>query len=464
MKALRILSALVIFLTVFGGSAFAEPEGPPGSWVTDFTVLNLENSPAALGVTRYVRCTTPGCAADPGATVANTTVPANGSYYYNPALDPAFPSPFAGSIVLSSDKLIAATVTVANTATGSAYASDAYAGISEVSTSVFLPIIMGNLGPWSTQIAVQNAGGSNANVTIDYIGPGAPGDSTINNLPPNMTAIVDQQSIPGLSNFNGAAIVTSSQPVAIEVDEYKSSGGVLVSYTGVPLSQANSTVYMPGFIAQGQWATDFTIVNTEGSSADVQVSFVGSGNTLSGSIPANGSAYVNGYAGVIPAGWTGAPPVSGYYGAATVTSTNGKKLVVVYNIANSAGGPGNYAIGYVGFPSTKGAKKVAVPLIENHYSTGWDTTFSVQNIEGGTANLSMVYSGNLAPNCNPCTYPMTSASHTFNQVTDGHVPAGFLGGVTITSDKNIVVIADQNKTGAQGDTAAGFPGIPVPAP
>jgi hypothetical protein len=273
-------------------------------------------------------------------------------------------------------------------------------------------------------------------------------------------AIVDQSDNAGMTNFNGSAVVSASEPLAVEVDEYKSTGGVLVSYVGVPDSQAVSTVYLPGFIAQGQWATDFTIVNTDGAAAaDVTVTFSGSAATLGGSIPANGAAYVNGFAGVKPAGWTGAPPVSGYYGAAKVVSTNAKKLVVVYNISNSAGGPGNYAMGYVGFGS--GAKKVAIPLIENRYSSGWDTTFSVQNIEGGDAALEMVYSGNLAPLCNPCKKTMTTESFTFNQTTDGHVPAGFLGGVMITSTKNIVVIADQNKTGAQGDTAAGYPGLAV---
>jgi hypothetical protein len=410
-------------------------------------------------ISRYGQCTG-ACAPDAGTTVASPTIPASGSYYYNPALDPSFPSGFSGSIVLSSDKLLGATVTLANGGTGSAYASDAYSGVSEVSKSVFLPIIMGKLGVWNTRIAVQNAGVANTNVTIHYIGSGAPADTVISNLPSNMMAIVDQIDNAAMTNFNGSAAVSASEPLAIEVDEYKSTGGVLVSYVGVPASQAVSTIYMPGFIAQGQWATDFTIVNTDGAaSADVQITFVNSANTMSGSIPANGAAYINGFAGVKPAGWTGAPPVSGYYGAAKIVSTNGKKLVVVYNISNSAAGPGNYAIGYVGLGS--GAKKLAVPLIEHRYSSGWDTTFSVQNIEGGNANLSMVYSGNLAPICNPCTKTMTTESFTFNQVTDGHVPTGFLGGVTITSDKQIVVIADQNKTGALGDTAAGFPGIPV---
>jgi hypothetical protein len=101
-------------------------------------------------ISRYGQCIG-ACTPDGGTTVASPTIPANGSYYYNPATDPNFPSGFSGAIVLSSDKLLGATVTLANGGTGSAYASDAYSGVSEASKSVFLPIIMGKLGVWNTR-------------------------------------------------------------------------------------------------------------------------------------------------------------------------------------------------------------------------------------------------------------------------------------------------------------------------
>jgi len=459
MKYLRAFGLVVVLGGLLAMSVQAQ--GPPGSWTTDFTILNLEDSAGTVNITRYAECET-GCSEDLGTLVKEEAIAANGSYYYNPALDSTFPNNWSGSIVVSSDRQIAATVTVANSESGSDYASDAYSGVSVVEDSVFLPIVMGSLGSWNTLMAIQNVGSATTDVTIEYIGSGAPANTTISNLPPNMTAIVDQQENTGMSNFNGSALVTASggQPLAIVVEEYKTTGGVLVNYVGIPLSQADTTIYMPGFIAQNVWATDFTIVNTTGNLATVDIAFSGASNALHGTIAANGSAYVNGYTGNYPSGWTGSAPTSGYYGSATVTSD--EDVVIVYNISNSAaGGAGNFSVGYVGAPSTQGATDVAVPLIENQYSTGWDTTFSVQVISGGTANLSMVYSGNMAASCNPCTASVTG-SGTFNQVTDGHVPTGFLGGVTITSDTDIVVIGDQNKTGGSGDTAAGFPGIPIP--
>lgn len=461
-RTLVLVAGLIALLAI----AIPVLAAPPGNWVTDFSLVNLSNvSTANISILRYDECVG-ACSADPGTVVATATVTPGGSYYYNPVLDPGFPSSYSGAIVVSSDQPLAGTITLANDLTGSSYASDAYSAVTTTSTSSFLPIVMAQLGGnnWNTRITVQNAGGSAADITIDYIGAGAPSDTVITGLPPNMMAMVDQYDL-GITNFNGSASVTSTEPVAIVVEEYKAGGGVLVTYNGVPLSSADTTVYMPGYIATGFWATDFTISNTTGSTANITIDFSGSSSSLSGTIAGNSSEYFNPFLGVYPGGWTGSAPTVGYYGAATIASD--QNIVAVYNIANSAGGgPGNSAIGYIGFPSSGADTTVIVPLIMHAYSTGWNTTFSVQNVQGGTANLDIYYSGNLAPNCSPCNYNMTTESHTFNQTTDGHVPAGFIGGVRIVSDKIIVVIADQNNTAAPayigGDAAAGFPGFPLP--
>jgi len=414
---------------------------------------------------RYTQCTT-GCSADTGTQVNISTscgtnvICANGSAYYNPVSDPSFPSGFSGSITASSTEQLAGTVTIANTFTGSAYASDAYSAVSNPATSIIAPIVMSGYGAWNTRITVQNAGSSNTNVTINYIGSGAPGATTITNLPPNMMAMVDQAGM--TSGYIGSAIITASQNLAVVVEEYKSTGGVLLTYNGIPTTSAATTVYLPGYIDMGVWATDLTIVNTTGTATTANVTFAGSSATLSGPLGANGMVYLNRYGG-LPAGWSGTFPTN-YYSAATITA--GQNVVAAYNIANSGtGGAGNLQAAYLGFPPSAAGTNIVVPLIENMYSTGWVTTFSVQSIDGNPATLTLVYSP-VAGSCNgSCTknFTMSEASHTFNQLSDGHVNTGFLGGVNITSDRNIVVIADQTNTTAPayqgGDSLAGFVGI-----
>jgi len=435
---------------------------PPGSWVTDFTLFNLSNTdPAGITIKRYTRCTT-GCSADAGTIVKTDSILAGGSFYYNPASDAAFPTGYAGSIAISSTQPLAGTVTLANNLSHAQYASDAYSAVASPAIKTYLPIVL-RLGVWSTRITVQNTDPTNnTTVTIHYVGTGAPANTVISNLPPNMMAMVDLTDM-GALTFNGSATVTSTYPVATVVEEYKTSGGVLVTYNGVPDSAAATTIYLPGYIDQGTWATDMTIVSASGSGT-VTVHFAGSSATLTGPITATTSPYLNRY-GTLPSGWSGTFP-TGYYGAATVTSV-GTPIVVAYNISNSgSGGLGNFAEGYVGFSATQGGLTVVVPLIENHYSSGWDTTFSVQSLDNTPATLVMTYSGNVAPTCNPCNVTMGAASQTFNQTTDHHVPTGFLGGVKIVSNKNIVVIADQANSVAPsylgGDSAAGFIGFAVP--
>ena len=275
-----------------------------------------------------------------------------------------------------------------------------------------------------------------------------------------MMAMVDLFDMGSLS-FNGSATVISTNPVAVVVEEYKTTGGILVTYNGIPSITASSTVFLPGYIDTGPWNTDMTIVSA-GGTGTATVTFPGTGDSLSGPVSPSFSPYLNRY-GALPSGWSGTFPV-GYYGAATITSTT--PVVTAYNIANTGtGGLGNLGMGYVGFSDAQGAANVVVPLIENNYHGAWNTTFSVQSIDGTPAHLIMTYSGNLAPLCNPCELDMSAASQTFNQLYDGHVPAGFIGGVKISSNKPIVVIGDQAGTAANiaaGDTAAGFPGFALP--
>ncbi len=367
------------------------------------------------------------------------------------------PAGWLGAAIVSADQPVSAIATVANDLSGSQYVSDAYVGVGEPSTTIFAPIVMAKLGPWNTRMAIQNAGNEPANVTIQFVSGGTVvATQTISNLPAGASAVVDQYDNPALNNFNGSAIITGTQPLAVTVDEYRTTGGLLVSYTALPLSKASTTLYMPGYInAYGPWTTDFTIVNTANAAASVQIQF-SNAQTLNCTVPANGSLYLNPAVGIY-GGCTGGPLASNFYGAATVNST--QPIVIAYNIANTLG-PGNLAIGYTAVHPDDTGTKMAVPLIENQYGGGkWTTTFSVQVIGGGTANLTLTYTGNTG------TYTWSGQvidAKTFNQLSDGHIPAGFLGSVTITSDKPLAVIGDQNSLILPGDVAAGFPGVKVP--
>lgn len=448
-KLLRFLVTLGAILGVIGQAQGA----PPGSFTVDFNIQNIGGSPANIVVTFY----------NPDGSAAGTktfnNVAAGASAYFNPALHPLdggslLPSGWQGSAVVAADQPVSAIATVANDLSGSQYVSDAYVGVSQPDTRMFAPIVMAKLGPWNTRMAIQNAGSMTATVDITYVSGGTVvATQRIATIPPGAMALVDQFDHPTLNNFNGSAILSATQPIAVTVDEYKSTGGLLVSYAALPLVKASTTLYMPGYInAYGAWTTDFTIINTSNSPATVHIAFT-NGQALDCSIPGNGSLYLNPAANVY-GGCTGGPLASNFYGAATVTSD--QPLVIAYNIANTLG-PGDRAIGYTAFAPSDVGTRIAVPLIENQYGGGkWVTTFSVQAISG-TATLTLRYSDGTVR-----TGLAVNGSRTFNQLTDGHVPPGFIGSVVIEADSPIAVIGDQNSLVKPGDVAAGFPGVKIP--
>ena len=448
-KLLRLLVTWGAILGVIGQAQGA----PPGSFTVDFNIQNIGGSPANIVVTFY----------NPDGSTAGTktfnNVAAGGSAYFNPALHPldgggSLPSGWMGSAVVAAAQPVAAIATVANDLSGSQYVSDAYVGVSQPDTRMFAPIVMAKLGPWNTRMAIQNAGTVATTVVITYVSGGSVvATQQVANIPPGAMALVDQFDLPALNNFNGSAILSSDQPIAVTVDEYKSTGGLLVSYAALPLAKASTTLYMPGYInAWGAWTTDFTIINTSSSPATVQIAFT-NGQALHCAIPGNGSLYLNPAANVY-GGCTGGPLAPNFYGAATVTSD--QPLVIAYNIANTLG-PGDRAIGYTAFAPSDVGTRIAVPLIENAYSGGqWVTTFSVQAISG-TATLTLRYSNGTVK-----TGLRVDGARTFNQLTDGHVPPGFIGSVVIESDSPIAVIGDQNSLVKPGDVAAGFPGVKIP--
>jgi hypothetical protein len=480
MKKKFLTSALGVLVLLAMTKSTVMPT-PPRTWGTDVTMFNTDSANNAHPIfTKYKSFDTgvvdtgtqiamPGMPLDAAASNAPYIAP-GGSYYYNPVSDPNFGTNFNGSVVLSSDRPLAAIVGVGNNFKSAAYAGDTYGGISKTSAKVILPIVMGRLGTWNTRISIQNAGSAATNVTLTYVGTAnVPAPTTISNVPANQAVRIDQYDA-GVTGFNGSAIVTTNngQPVAVTVEEYRTSGGVLITYNGIVDTDADSTVYMPGYIDRGAWATDMTIVNVDTAvTANVTISFTNSTSTIAGPIAAGKSVYFNRTQG-LPAGFSGAFP-NDYYGSATVTTTGGK-VVTSYNITNNRinGLPANNNMGYVGFPSSAAATTVIDPLVEDLYH-GWESTFTVQNVEGGTANLKLYYAGNTgspAPLCNPCLASITTGSMTFVQQGGGHVSPNFIGGVRIVSDKKIVVIGDQGQYQdysangySAGDTAGGFTGF-----
>ena len=111
-----------------------------------------------------------------------------------------------------------------------------YAGIANPGTSVIVPWQYRWNG-WNSSMVVQNVGTTQpAAVTITYYN----GDGTQYGNPTNGVVQPGGISIfnpapPGVANFNGSAVVTANQPIAVIANIFKNdaSGDHLMSYAGI---------------------------------------------------------------------------------------------------------------------------------------------------------------------------------------------------------------------------------------
>ncbi|HET9222378.1 MAG TPA: hypothetical protein VFO07_07740, partial [Roseiflexaceae bacterium] len=133
------------------------------TWTTGFQVQNLSATAANVSITFYDGAT--GNALTP----FNAVIAANASTNFFPldggAGRPSVPAGFSGSAVISSDQPVAAILNILGN--GTAYGGSA-SGISAGSTTVGLPLIQKNNGGFQTWFSLQNAGSTNATVSVAF--------------------------------------------------------------------------------------------------------------------------------------------------------------------------------------------------------------------------------------------------------------------------------------------------------
>lgn len=240
-----ILFSIVLILALTAASAAAQ--GPPGSWASGIACVNLSATEKATIMLHFYQELD-------GASKLDfpDEIPAGGSKnYYSPSTPAGVPSPFTGSVVVSSDQQISCSVNTQTQSTGTTadpLRIGTSAGIGDdASTPVYAPQVIKNLsGPgfrWDSYIAVQNTTSSPVDVTVSYK------DSGGNSIP----AAEETDTIPGQSNRifyqadnadlpNGIAAATISaddgtSPLAVVVNFYNDGLGAgtsqLHSYNGM---------------------------------------------------------------------------------------------------------------------------------------------------------------------------------------------------------------------------------------
>lgn len=385
-----------------------------------------------------------------------------------------------GSVVVEATQPIAVITNIAEAAPPNVtYAAGAYDGIADASTAgeIVFPFIMHNFWGYDTDMAVQNAGGADATIYLDYYKTGSttiqktvgpvtvsPGASYYRNQKTDDTDLVDAAN----PRWSGVVVVRSNQPVAGVANENAQAGGQILNYEG--FSAGGSDVYMP-FLAKGftsgGFYTGFQVVAMEDGTVG-SIKFYKKGESTAtaeaaislskyGSLEWNmrdrpAADYVGGVG--IPDNWSGAG----------IIELTGGSVVVIVNQRGIAGSGSELGLTYSGFNDTQVKSNMTFPFIIRDYaSAAFYTAFQVVNV--GTA-------GTVTVNYDPlegsgyASYTWTSASLATNEALECNqhygkcgataMPVGWVGSVRVVGAAGVELAGICNE---RSDILAGDAGL-----
>lgn len=418
--AVRLSIALSLVLAILAG--VTATQAALVSYDSGFQVQNLEATDASITIMFYDR--------DGNAvTTVTDTITAGSSNTYFPLTDLGneggnVPTGFDGSVVIASDKKVAAITNISGSDGSDPLAYGAsYNGFTGGSNTVNLPLLMkGNFG-FDTWFSVQNVGSVDASVTVTYSDGVVVGPLVVK---PGAAGKYEQATEAHAAGWVGSAIVESTgAPVAVAVLEVGTD--TLFAYNGfgsgstlpvMPLVNMNNFGYVTGIQIQNAGSTDtnVTVSYTPGTPP------LGTGTacTETRTIPAGQSRsfglYVfTNFADPVPSSLISENCVVGetFVGAAKVTVNSANQdLVGIVNQLNAADSKGN---AYIAFDPAGATSDVVFPLIMDR-NYGYFTGFNVANAGTTTiaaADLTCTVTG---------TSPSGAVSMDFNPTAD--IPAG----------------------------------------
>lgn len=426
MKITRVFLGVALALSlvaVLSSSALAV-----STYTAGFQVQNMESNTATVVISYYNQ--------NGSKAIADVqdTIGGNSSKTYFPI---AAPSGFNGSVVVSSDRKVAAIVNVLGDGGKSAASYD---GSASGGTSVVIPLLMKGNSGFNTWFNVQNAGSGDAHVTVNY----SDGTSATATILQGAAATFDQAKESHASPFVGSATVTSDQPVVAAVMEVGTS--ILFAYSGFASTSASTSPVMPLINANNAGIqTGIQIQNTGTQSTQVTVSYTASAgggtNCTETQTIANGKsatfallAFANGTNSTCTA-------KAKFVGSAKVTANSTSQPLVA--IVNQLGP--SYGEAYNAFDPNAASSGLVMPLIMDR-NGGFFTGFSIMNVGGASTSVN-------------CTF--TSSNYTFSatvgqnaaavDLQNGKLAPGYVGSATCTGGTGSKIIGVVNEAG----TAAG---------
>ena len=447
--------------------AYAAPAAQlAGTLVSGVTVQNLnKTTPANIVIKFYDQSGTQ----VPPLSGVSAVLPAGGQRtWYLPTHVPELPSPFLGSAIVESDRLVMASVNTQLPSGTNPMRLGTALGVSSPSTRAYLPQILKDYYGWNSHFAVQNAGASAASVRVKYIDLG--GSEVVaarqtRTIQPNASFLYkpsDNGSLP--SGFGGSVVVESDQPIATQADFFNAGTDVSTmqfhSYNG--FSSGGTKVYLPRLVrGYYDYNSGLRVQNVSDRVADVTITYYFGSTVVSKNLTLNPGQAGGPYLGSNNSDTSGLP--AGVSGSAVITSN--VPVVATINEDNRVLGRG---VTFNGVPDGQQTANLFFPQVTARYY-GYSSGIQVQNVGSSVAQCTATFTmaGRDPITVNFSIQPNKAWSKFIPDV-DG-IGWDFNGAVTVTSNRSIVGIAnmsfrsdrDSRYSPIEGDTFATYNGTNI---
>lgn len=430
MKKLSVLLIVVLLSTLLVLPASAQTI----TWTSGFQVQNLSGTADASILIYYYNQD----GTQPAGTPVADTIPAMSSKTYYPihAADG-----FNGSVVVESTEPV---VAIANTLGNNPQYMASTESFSGGAMEVSLPLIMrGNAG-YHTWFNVQNAGASNATVSVEYV-PGSSGSAYVAPdvvIPPGASATFDQRDLAALgTQFVGSAIITSDVPVVATVMQVGETYQNMMGYNG--FTSGSASVSMPLIMSNNSgFYTGYQVQNVGNAATTVTIDY---GANIGGTFnPVDDSATLDPGESMTFLQNTGQFATETYIGSATITSTGEPVVAIVNQVLMGAVALGT---AYNGVDPAAATNQVSAPLIMANNS-GFYTGIQVMNVGGSAVQVTVDYGPNIAGAFNPTDEVVTiQPGDSYNSIQNSGAWTGntYVGSLTVTgpAGSQLVMIVNE---------------------
>ncbi|MHB9033115.1 MAG: hypothetical protein ACYC6L_08705 [Anaerolineae bacterium] len=461
MKPLRVILAVILCIVVLQGLAFSALAGPPaGTWITGIQVQNLDPSADAHVTLTFYWAAGTALEGQVAATATATIAPNKMTNFHVPSLTQV-PANFVGSVVVSSDVEVAATIITTNTGAGTntdPKRVGAAAGVSAPSTTVYAPFLRKAYYGRNSYIAVQNTADAAATVYLTYIDHNGSTVGTGNaSVPAYSTRIFYQNDTALPTGFHGSAVITSTVPLAVLVNDANSgadaSSSGFESYNG--FSAGATKIYLPKLsVNYYSYDSGFQIQNVGNVEATMTITYTFGATNYTKTSP----SILPGQAWTVFLGNRDASGIPvGVNGSASAIVTSLQPMVAVVSERNLVYG---FEVISAGVADGSGTDTVIFPKFNSQYYD-YESGIQVQNV--GTAPTRMQATFSMAGHTDVI---VTSDAIAPGASAKWHGPAQGLGPnwvgsvvvVSLDSQPIAGVLTDRNIV-LKGDTYSSYNGI-----